>query len=90
MLYEIKLEFVILGEQTDEWIIRMPLDKSSDDSGDVSVKTQVCSVDLEMGARETSEASSSRVLHILHGGRCVGKADTASKQIRLFLQASLL
>lgn len=51
MLYEIKLEFVILGEQTDEWIIRMPLDKSSDDSGDISVKTQVCSVDLEMGGK---------------------------------------
>lgn len=51
MLYEIKLEFVILGEQTDKWMIRMPLDKSSDDSGDISVKTQVCSVDLEMGAR---------------------------------------
>lgn len=51
MLYEIKLEFVILGKQTGEWIIRMPLDKSSDDSRDISVKTQVCSVDLEMGAR---------------------------------------
>lgn len=51
MLYEIKLEFVILGEQTDKWMVRMPLDKSSDDSGDISVKTQVCSVALEMGAR---------------------------------------
>ena len=51
MLYEIKLEFVILGKQTDKWIIRMPLVKSSDDSGDIAMKTQVCSVDLEMGAK---------------------------------------
>lgn len=95
------MEFDTLGEQTDEWIIRMPLDKSSDDSGDISVKTQICSVNLEMGQGEPQR------LHLLvyciyYTGKGVwerqtqrvsgmwARADTASKQIHLFLQASLL
>lgn len=51
MADEIRFEFVILGLQTDGWIIRIPLDEGTDDSGDVSVKTQVWLVDPGRRAR---------------------------------------